>query len=143
MHISGIGNGGELETVSPEASYAYTASHTGAVLRLAQIATALGAELGPLDAIPGRVAAVLDLPGPLIEVPDRLVELIGAGPNAWTAQEGALKIREAAYVAAEGLCPSSSSTGRAWRSTSRTRWSCSTAAARRPSAPRRSRARWR
>ena len=103
VHISGIGNGGELETVGPEASYAYTASHTGAVLRLAQIATALGAELGPLDAIPGRVAAVLDLPGPLIEVPDRLVELIGAGPNAWTAQEGALKIREAAYVAAEGL----------------------------------------
>ena len=80
VHISGIGNGGELETVSPEASYAYTASHTGAVLRLAQIAVALGAELGPLDAIPGRVAAVLDLPGPLIEVPDRLVELIGAGP---------------------------------------------------------------
>ena len=103
VHISGIGNGGDLETVTPEASYAYTASHTGAMLRLAQIATALGAELGPLDAIPGRVAAVLALPGPLIEVPDRLVELIGAGPNAWTAQEGALKIREAAYVAAEGL----------------------------------------
>jgi glutamine---fructose-6-phosphate transaminase (isomerizing) len=46
---------------------------------------------------------VLDLPAPLIEVPERLVELIGAGPNGWTAQEGALKIREASYVAAEGL----------------------------------------
>ena len=92
-----------LETVKAEASYAYTASHTGALLRLAQIATALGADLGPLGDIPERVAAVLDLPGPLIEVPQRLVELIGAGPNAWTAQEGALKIREAAYVAAEGL----------------------------------------
>ena len=103
LHISGIGNGGELETVAAEASYAYTASHTGALLRLAQIAGALGAELGPLDAVPERVAAVLDLPGPLIEVPDRLVELIGAGPNGWTAQEGALKIREASYVAAEGL----------------------------------------
>jgi glutamine---fructose-6-phosphate transaminase (isomerizing) len=103
LHISGIGNGGELETVAAEASYAYTASHTGALLRLAQLATALGADLGPLDGIPGRVAAVLDLPGPLIEVPDRLVELIGAGPNGWTAQEGALKIREASYVAAEGL----------------------------------------
>ena len=103
VHISGIGAGGELETVAAEASYAYTASHTGALLRLAQIATALGARLGPLDAVPDRVAAVLDRPGPLIEVPDRLVELIGAGPNAWTAQEGALKIREAAYVAAEGL----------------------------------------
>ena len=103
VHISGIGSGGDLETVPPEASYAYTASHTGALLRLAQIAAALGAEIGRLDAIPDRVAAVLDTPGPLIGVPDRLVELIGAGPNAWTAQEGALKIREASYVAAEGL----------------------------------------
>jgi glucosamine--fructose-6-phosphate aminotransferase (isomerizing) len=103
VHISGIGNGGDLETVSPEVSYAYTASHTGALLRLAQIATALGAELGRLDAIPDRVAAVLDLPRELIGIPARLVELIGAGPNAWTAQEGALKIREASYIAAEGL----------------------------------------
>jgi glutamine---fructose-6-phosphate transaminase (isomerizing) len=103
VHVSGIGNGGDLETVAAEASYAYTASHTGALLRLAQLATAFGAQLGPLDGIPERVAAVLDLPGPLIGVPDRLVELIGAGPNGWTAQEGALKIREASYVAAEGL----------------------------------------
>jgi glutamine---fructose-6-phosphate transaminase (isomerizing) len=103
LHISGIGNGGALETVAAEASYAYTASHTGALLRLAQLAIAFGGDLGPMDAIPERVAAVLDLPGPLIEVPDRLVELIGAGPNGWTAQEGALKIREASYVAAEGL----------------------------------------
>ena len=36
-------------------------------------------------------------------MPARLIELTGAGPNGWTAQEGALKIREAAYVAAEGL----------------------------------------
>lgn len=103
VHVSGVGKGGELETVAAEASYAYTASHTGALLRLAQIATALGADLGPLDGVPERVAAVLDLQGPLIDVPDRLVELIGAGPNGWTAQEGALKIREASYVAAEGL----------------------------------------
>jgi glucosamine--fructose-6-phosphate aminotransferase (isomerizing) len=103
VHVSGIGNGGELETVAPEASYAYTVSHTGALVRLAQIATALGARLGPLDAVPDQVASVLDAPRPLIGVPARLVELIGAGPNAWTAQEGALKIREASYVAAEGL----------------------------------------
>ena len=103
LHVSGIGSGGELETVAAEPSYAYTASHTGALLRLAQIATALGAQLGPLEGVPERVAAVLERPGPLIDAPDRLVELIGAGPNAWTAQEGALKIREAAYVAAEGL----------------------------------------
>jgi glucosamine--fructose-6-phosphate aminotransferase (isomerizing) len=103
VHISGIGKGGDLETVTAEQSYAYTASHTGALLRLAQIASHLGARLGPLADIPERVAAVLDLPAPLIGVPQRLVELIGAGPNGWTAQEGALKIREASYVAAEGL----------------------------------------
>jgi glucosamine--fructose-6-phosphate aminotransferase (isomerizing) len=103
VFISGIGNGGDLETVAAEESYAYTASHTAAMLVLAQIATRLGAQLGRLDTIPERVAAVLDLPAPLVEVPGRLLELIGAGPNGWTAQEGALKIREASYVAAEGL----------------------------------------
>ena len=56
-----------------------------------------------LERVPDAVAEVLALDGPLIDVPARLVELIGAGPNAWTAAEGALKIREAAYVAAEGL----------------------------------------
>ena len=71
-------------------------------MRLSQIATSLGAPSGPLDAILERVAAVLDRPRPLVDVPDRR-ELIGAGPNAWTTQEGALKIREASYVAAEGL----------------------------------------
>jgi len=103
VHISAVGNGGDLETVSPEESYAYTVSHTGAMARLAQIATALGAQLGDLSAVPARVAAVLEQPAPLIDPPRRLVELIGAGPNAWTAQEGALKIREASYLAAEGL----------------------------------------
>jgi glucosamine--fructose-6-phosphate aminotransferase (isomerizing) len=32
-----------------------------------------------------------------------LCEFIGGGINQWTAAEGALKIREAAYVASEGL----------------------------------------
>jgi glucosamine--fructose-6-phosphate aminotransferase (isomerizing) len=103
VHVSAIGAGGDLETVPPEESYAYTASHTGALLRLAQIAEALDAQLGDLSAVPDAVAAVLDAPGPVVAPPARLLELMGAGPNAWTAQEGALKIREASYVAAEGL----------------------------------------
>lgn len=103
VHVSGIGTGGDLETTALETSYAYTASHTGAMLRLAQIAVALGARL-QLDAVPGAVAAVLTRKGPLLaSPPERLVELIGAGPNGWTAQEGALKIREASHLAAEGL----------------------------------------
>jgi glucosamine--fructose-6-phosphate aminotransferase (isomerizing) len=103
VHVTGIGAGGDLETVTPETSYAYTASHTGALLRLAQIAAALGAALGDLAALPDAVARVLDAPNPVTEPPERLLELMGAGPNAWTAQEGALKIREAAYVVTEGL----------------------------------------
>jgi glucosamine--fructose-6-phosphate aminotransferase (isomerizing) len=103
VHVTGIGAGGDVETVAAETSYAYTASHTGTLMRLAQIAQALGAELGDLAAVPDAVARVLDAPGPGVDPPARLLELIGAGPNAWTAQEGALKIREAAYVATEGL----------------------------------------
>lgn len=103
VHIGGIGSGADVETVEPEKSYAYTASHTAALMRVAQIARALGAELKDLERVPDVVGEVLAADGPLIEVPNRLVELIGAGPNAWTAAEGALKIREAAYVAAEGL----------------------------------------
>lgn len=103
VHIGGIGSGADVETVTPELSYAYTASHTAALARVAQIARALGAELDGLERVPDVVAQVLAQDGPLIDVPQRLVELIGAGPNAWTAAEGALKIREAAYVAAEGL----------------------------------------
>ncbi len=54
IHVTGIGKGGDLETVAPETSYAYTASHTGALMRLAQIAELLGADLGPSPRCPTR-----------------------------------------------------------------------------------------
>ena len=38
-----------------------------------------------------------------VQPPPRLLELIGAGPNQWTAAEGALKIRETSRIATEGL----------------------------------------
>jgi glucosamine--fructose-6-phosphate aminotransferase (isomerizing) len=38
-----------------------------------------------------------------VRPPARLVEFIGAGPNQWTAAEGALKARETCYVATQGL----------------------------------------
>ncbi len=102
--IGGIGAPGvELETVARETSAAYTASHLGALLRLAQIATALGAQLGDLGAVPGAVAEVLDGPSPGVAPPARLLEYTGAGANAWTAAEGALKVRESSRIAAEGL----------------------------------------
>jgi glutamine---fructose-6-phosphate transaminase (isomerizing) len=99
--ISGLGSpGADIETTVQERSSAYSASHTGAMLRLAQIAVALGADLGPLAAVPDAVAAVVDGPPIGVEPPRRSLEFIGAGPNQWTAAEGALKVRETAYVAA-------------------------------------------
>src|SRR4051812_41263276 len=38
VHVTATGAGGDVETVAPEASYAYTVSHSAALLRLAQIA---------------------------------------------------------------------------------------------------------
>ncbi len=102
--ISGRGAPGtDIETSQPEASAAFTASHLGALMRVGQIAVALGADLGRLDQVPDVVEAVLDAPDPGIEPPKRLLEFVGAGPNQWTAAEGALKVRETCYVATEGL----------------------------------------
>lgn len=101
--VGARGTGADVETVERERSSAYTASHLGALMRLAQIAVALGADLGPLDEVPGAVADRLDGTGPGVAPPERLLELIGSGPNQWTAAEGALKVRETARVAAEGL----------------------------------------
>jgi len=56
IQISGVGVGGaDLATVEQERSSAYTASHLGALLRAAQLARVLGADLGGLSAIPAAV----------------------------------------------------------------------------------------
>ena len=102
--VSGEGSeGADVETVALETSAAFTASHLGALMRVAQIAISLGAELGDLGAVPDAVEAVLEGPGPQVVAPRRLLEYTGAGPNQWTAAEGALKVRETACVATEGL----------------------------------------
>ena len=102
--ISGQGApGAEIETSVVERSAAYTASHTGAMLRLAQLATALGADLGSLNGVPDSVEAVVEGPAVGVVPPRRAMEFVGAGPNQWTAAEGALKVRETAYVASAGM----------------------------------------
>ena len=92
----------DLPTVERERSAAFTVSHTAAMLRLAQLAELFGARPGDLDSIPALVERALAVEI-AVEPPARCVEVIGAGPNQWTAAEGSLKIREASYVAAEGL----------------------------------------
>src|SRR4051812_49681752 len=69
VNVSGVGKGGDVETVEPETSYAYTASHTGALMRLAQIADALGARLGDLSAVPEAGARGRAPPRPGVEAP--------------------------------------------------------------------------
>jgi len=105
IQVSGVGvEGADLVTVERERSSAYAASHLGALLRAAQLARALGAHLPGLGEVPSAVdrayRARQDEHAP---PPARLIEFIGGGINQWTAAEGALKIREAAYVASEGL----------------------------------------
>lgn len=107
IQISGVGvAGADLVTVDRERSSAYTASHLGALLRAAQVARVLGADLVGLNAVPAAVddayRTTRDEYQPA-RPPSRLIEFIGGGINQWTAAEGALKIREAAYVASEGL----------------------------------------
>jgi fructoselysine-6-P-deglycase FrlB-like protein len=93
----------DLETVSEEVSSAFTASHLGALMRVAQLAERLRASLGALHDVPDAVAREL-APDPVGVTPSaRLLEFAGVGINAWTAAEGALKIRETALVATEGL----------------------------------------
>lgn len=103
VQISAIGApGADIETCEPERSPAFTSSHLCAIARLCQIARALGADLGPLDEVPGAVAAELDDATLDVPPPARLLQFVGSGTVAWVAAEGALKVRETAYVAAAG-----------------------------------------
>ena len=113
--IGGIGApGADVETVEQEKAGTFTASHLGALARLAQLAASLGADLGELGRVPGAVAAVLDGPSPDVEVPERGLDFVGAGPNAWTAAEGALKVREAAHLFTAGWATEQLLHGPAW-----------------------------
>ncbi|MGH3410353.1 MAG: SIS domain-containing protein [Streptosporangiaceae bacterium] len=105
VQISGAGvAGADLVTVPRERSSAYTASHLGALMRAAQLARALGADLPRLGDVPAAVDQACREPHDGRPAPPaRLIEFTGGGINQWTAAEGALKIREAAYVASEGL----------------------------------------
>lgn len=95
-----------IETVDAETSETYTVSYTTALVALAMIARELGAESLSDDAlatVPSQVQEAIDDPGiDGVPRPDRVLVLTGAGPAGVTAREGALKIREAARVLAEG-----------------------------------------
>jgi len=100
---------GVVHTVPQERSPVHTASHTGAMLRLAQLAVALGSPpwKAELARVPDAIRVTLGLRAAVVQALDRLslervVHFVGGGPAHATALEGALKLREAAYVSAEG-----------------------------------------
>jgi glucosamine--fructose-6-phosphate aminotransferase (isomerizing) len=110
------GSAVRLETAPSEESSTHTASYTANLAALALIARAVGAEGSPgragLDDGLARLPALLedllaseDAVRPAaaaLAASGRLV-LAGAGPNAVTAREGALKVKESSYLIAEGF----------------------------------------
>jgi glucosamine--fructose-6-phosphate aminotransferase (isomerizing) len=98
---------GALETVEKETSHTYTVGYTAVLVVLARLAHALGVDaFGPetLARIPDAVRAAIADPGTGdIGAPARLLVFVGEGPASITAREAALKVREAARLAAEGF----------------------------------------
>jgi len=101
---------GLILTVEQEKSPVHTASHTAAMLRLAQIATAIGSPswASQLRSVPDAVGESLKLRDQVAEAVGTIdlgatVHYVGGGPAYASALEGALKVREAAHrVQAEG-----------------------------------------
>jgi glucosamine--fructose-6-phosphate aminotransferase (isomerizing) len=95
-----------VETCPAETSETYTVSYTTALLALAMIAKEMGADSiteESLALVPGAVRNAIEAPGvEAIQAPERTLVIAGAGPAAYTAREGALKLREGARVMAEG-----------------------------------------
>jgi glutamine---fructose-6-phosphate transaminase (isomerizing) len=106
---------GVIRTLPQEASAVHTASHTGAMTRLAQLAVLLAAGTGrtrpfwepAMALLPESAAAAVAARSRCQEVVDaialdRPAHYLGAGPAWATANEGALKLREASHAQAEG-----------------------------------------
>lgn len=108
VSITGQGRGWPeaIETVPPERSETYTASYTAALVVLARLSVMLNQSsfgIADLSELPERVRRAAGEAGPPLDnPPKRLLVLAGAGPSAVTAREGALKLREAARLLAEG-----------------------------------------
>jgi len=94
-----------IETVSREESETYTVSYTATLAVLTLLADELGSTTytrRALDATVLKVERAL-LRDAGVPVPARALAIVGAGPWGVTAREGALKLREAARMLAEGF----------------------------------------
>ena len=109
VSVTGAGRGWPeaIETVAPDESHTYSVSYTATLAVLARLAHALGAPEGSPDQLALAAAQIREVcadpdPAP-VAFPARSLAIVGCGPWAVTAREGALKIREAARMLAEGF----------------------------------------
>lgn len=106
-----------LHTVAQERSSAHTVSYAGAVAALSAVAAAVGSArlrrptLDPAlqrSAVPAAIRGALALEDKIAGRTRGLgsglrVWLVGGGPGAVAAIEGALKVKETSYITAEGM----------------------------------------
>jgi glucosamine--fructose-6-phosphate aminotransferase (isomerizing) len=108
-----------IETVDQDPSSTHSISYVGALIRLSQVAVRLGALTGyeqQAERLRQGLAQLAALMEDILSREDEVRQIaqdavaqsrrfyfVGAGPNAVTAPEGALKAKEAAYVTAEGF----------------------------------------
>jgi glucosamine--fructose-6-phosphate aminotransferase (isomerizing) len=106
-----------IETCDQEVSFAYTKSYTTAlaalalmILRIAERKKLLaaGIDARAIERIPAFIRQALTLEPQILEIAKKIaplsrIVLFGAGVGWPTAREGALKIKESCYVAAEGF----------------------------------------
>ncbi|MGH3444279.1 MAG: SIS domain-containing protein [Nocardioidaceae bacterium] len=98
-----------VKTPTQEASETYTVSYTAVLAVLGLLAHQVAdTPTGPAELLRAVLATreAIAAPGTAdIAVPHRAIAVLGAGPWAITAKEGALKIRESAHILAEGFDP--------------------------------------
>ncbi len=108
-----------IETVEQDPSSTHSISYVAALTRVAQIAARLSALKGRTEVAERLEQGLAQLPTLMEDMlaredavrqiaqeavaQQRRLYFVGAGPNAATALEGALKAKEAAYVTAEGF----------------------------------------
>ncbi len=95
-----------VETVPLERAETYTVSYLAALLVLARLSLLVGQpgfDERQLSELPDRVRAAAGEPAVLDTAPERLIVIAGVGAGAVTAREGALKLREASQLTAEGF----------------------------------------
>jgi glucosamine--fructose-6-phosphate aminotransferase (isomerizing) len=111
-----VGAEARIATLEPERTRVHTVSFLAALIELGRLALAVSERAGgrrpgwaaDWSAAPERLRTILDQAGAMEEPAKRAaaapgVRIVGAGPNAATAAETALKLNEMAHLGAQAL----------------------------------------